>query len=258
VPNPHHNLTSKRIFFIKRGLRHSWGLVAQYFGKIPPCFAFSDIFGYYSVMGAVFCPNDNVAMREVKAESHYGWPVILEQCPACGGLWFDRYELFSVKTSQTGKIEPLDVKLLFSPVTLKTPQMRCPRDGARLANFSDANFPREITASRCFTCGGFWLNRGEFAKYQKSRSETLVGKETGLKEQELKREIEKLLAENESGKSTGVMKQLGQFLNTPVDPISMRPLEPEAMPTGHQRAFEVTMNVLSLLFRLFVLKGGPF
>jgi Zn-finger nucleic acid-binding protein len=51
----------------------------------------------------MLCPNENIEMRQVKVESHYGQPVILDQCPECGGIWFDKMELYQVKQGEQRK-----------------------------------------------------------------------------------------------------------------------------------------------------------
>ena len=44
-------------------------------------------------------------MKNVKTVAHYGRPLILDQCEKCGGLWFDRMELFETKHGEAEKIE---------------------------------------------------------------------------------------------------------------------------------------------------------
>ena len=42
------------------------------------------------------CPNDDGTLRLVQAHSRQGAAVTLDQCDHCGGVWFDRFELFQV------------------------------------------------------------------------------------------------------------------------------------------------------------------
>jgi len=207
-------------------------------------------------MTAICCPNDKHEMGAVKAESHYGWPVIIEQCPECGGLWFDMYELYSVKPGQAEKIEQLNAEIFVSPASSITSPLLCPRDGASLTRFASENFPEEVVVARCPRCGGFWLNRGEFTRYQKARGGAGRTHVSPTDEEAFRNEIKAMLAKNKDSNPTGVLSQLGQFLNTQVDPVSMRPLDPESMPPGQECAFERIMDILSLIFRLFIFKGG--
>ena len=208
------------------------------------------------IIRAVKCPNDNIELGPVRVESFYSAPVILEQCGGCGGIWFDRYELFSVKPGQAKKIESLDSETLSAPARIISSGLVCPRDQSRLERFSDINFPREIIVGRCRECGGFWLNRGEFTMYQRARREQQRIREKGP-EKDLKftREIQKILSEYSASSATGVIARLGRFLSTPADPITRRPLDPENMPPEEQRAFDIIVNVLTLILRAFVFKG---
>ncbi len=42
------------------------------------------------------CPNDDDTLRPVQAHSRQGATVMPDQCDHCGGVWFDRFELFQV------------------------------------------------------------------------------------------------------------------------------------------------------------------
>jgi Zn-finger nucleic acid-binding protein len=204
----------------------------------------------------VICPNDHVEMQQVRVESHYGLPVILEQCKSCGGIWFDQFELYSIKSAQAEKIELLDSEILSCPAQVASSNLVCPRDQNTLIQFSDINFPKEIIVERCPQCNGFWLNRGEFTRYQKIRQGLQRSKETSPEqEQRFKEDIRKILSENREGGYSDVLLKLGRFFSTEVYPLSQRPLEPETMAPGGQRAFDTIMNILTLILRVFVFKG---
>ena len=52
-------------------------------------------------------------MDEVKTESHYGAPILLDQCPQCGGIWFDKEELLATKHGEAERIDlVLDINIL--------------------------------------------------------------------------------------------------------------------------------------------------
>jgi uncharacterized protein len=203
----------------------------------------------------MICPNDHIEMRQVRVESHYGLPVILEQCQSCGGIWFDQFELYSIKSAQAEKIELLDSEILSCPAQVAGSKLVCPRDQNTLIQFSDINFPKEIIVERCPRCNGFWLNRGEFTKYQTMRQGFQQTKETSPEqEKRFREEIRKILSENREGGYSDVLVKLGRFLSTKVDPLSQRPIESDTMLPGGQRAFDVIMNILTLILRVFVFK----
>lgn len=118
------------------------------------------------------CPNCKIEMQEIKSKSHYDAPVILDQCPQCGGLWFDAFEVFTIKHGEASNIESeintemINSEKLREYKVFESEELLCPRDGAKLELFRDLNFPKEIQVESCHQCGGFWLNRGEFGQYQ--------------------------------------------------------------------------------------------
>ena len=205
-------------------------------------------------MKAMLCPNDGTEMHPVRVESHYGQPVILEQCRLCGGIWFDQFELYSVRPGQAQKIELLDSDILACPVCFENSEFVCPCDGFVLLPFSDINFPKEISVARCPECSGFWLNRGEFTRYQELRGVQRQRENMPQEEQKLREEVRALLAEYEAGKSPETLKKLGAFLSREIDPSD--PVE--SLPPEARRTFETVMNALMLLLRVFAFRGMPF
>src|SRR6266853_692928 len=55
-------------------------------------------------------------MREVHAEATTGYCVLLDQCPACGGIWCDRWELYPVTGAAAAKIDRVDGDTLQRPL----------------------------------------------------------------------------------------------------------------------------------------------
>ncbi len=200
----------------------------------------------------MICPNDNAGMQQVKAESHYGQTVMLDQCPQCGGLWFDDFELYLAKQGEADRIEALDLDNLRSSSLIEGPEMLCPRDKTRLIHFTDPFFPKEIIIARCPACNGFWLNRGEFKKYQQYRQSLKQAEMTPTQSENLEQNLRRILAEHESGDTTDVLGRLGSFLSTPVDSVSGRPLEPNQLSEKENGALNLIMNVLPLILRFFI------
>jgi len=106
----------------------------------------------------MICPSENAEMREVKVESHYGQTELLDQCPVCGGIWFDYLELYAAKQGQGEKIELLNDDALRTNSLIEKSGLLCPRDAARLVHFDDPSFLKNIIIARCPVCSGFWLN----------------------------------------------------------------------------------------------------
>jgi Zn-finger nucleic acid-binding protein len=201
---------------------------------------------------AMICPNDNIEMRQVKAESHYGQPVVLDQCPGCGGIWFDHFELYKARQGEADKIELLDAGNLRTSSKIKNTGLLCPRDRVKLVHFSDPLFPKDIIIARCPACNGFWLNRGEFTKYQKYRETLKKPREITPEDVKLEKDIERILAEHQAGKKTDTLGKLGKFLSTPMDSATMQPLEPDKISEKEKGAIGLILNALLLILRFFL------
>jgi uncharacterized protein len=200
----------------------------------------------------VICPNENIEMRQVKIESHYGQSVILDQCPSCGGIWFDKSELYMAKQGQADKIELIDVNNLRIPSAIENCELLCPKDRTKLILFKDPYFPKAIIIARCPVCEGFWLNRGEFAKYQQFRQNKLGIREITEKEIKLEQEIEQILENHKSRGSVDTLGRLGTFLSTPLDQTSWRPQESAHLSDKEINAFNIILNALAVILRLFI------
>jgi len=200
------------------------------------------------------CPNDNMEMRQVKIASHYGQPIILEQCEGCGGIWFDESELFRAKQGEAEKIELLDSETLLNPTMIENSTLICPRDQAVLFRFTDRYFPKDIILERCPSCNGIWLNRGEFTKYQRVRQELLRSKEKSSEDKKLEESIGQLIASYQSGRTTDVLEKLGRFLSTPLDEHTSLPLDSAQISPSAENALNLTLNILITILRALVLK----
>jgi Zn-finger nucleic acid-binding protein len=200
----------------------------------------------------MFCPHENIEMQQVKVESHYGQPVILDQCPECGGIWFDYFEMYRVKQGQAEKIENLNVENLRISSPIKTVKLLCPKDHVELVRFKDVFFPKDIIIARCPVCNGFWLNKGEFVKYQNYRQSLKRPQEFTAEDEKMQKELERILAGHKTGDYTDTLGKLGAFLSTPVDNITWRPLEPGPLSGKENSVIDVIINTLSLILRSFV------
>jgi len=192
----------------------------------------------------MICPNDRSKMAAVTVSSHYGQPVVVDQCQECGGIWFDQSELYLAKKGEAAKIDPLNIATLASVTALSAPDLDCPRDGARLFRFQDKYFPEQIVVARCPTCNGIWLNRGEFVRYQDAR-EKLRASRSAAEDERLKNGIEVIMPGG-PGNSDFVAK-LGSFLSQPVDTA------PKA-PDSQLNALNTVVNILALILRFVIFK----
>jgi uncharacterized protein len=203
---------------------------------------------------SMLCPNDNVEMVPVQISSHYGQVISLDQCPQCGGLWFDKFELTRAKLDQAEKIEKLDAALLTNLTAMQSAKLFCPKDRKELIRFNDTYFPSGIIVAKCPVCDGFWLNRGEFSKYQKTRQALKQPREVIISESDTKldNQMQRILAEHQNGNTNDTLTRLSKFLSTPVDPVNMKPEGSAAEASAAGRTIGNAMSILMLVLRLFL------
>jgi Zn-finger nucleic acid-binding protein len=202
----------------------------------------------------MFCPNDNTEMHQVQVSSHYGQPIFLDQCGKCGGIWFDQSELYRSRQGEAEKVESLDSTTLWSPSETENVDLKCPRDRAVLIKFSDKYFPQGIIVARCTLCDGFWLNRGEFTKYQKGRPDLQQVQVIRPDELQVQEKVARILEQYNAGKTNNVLGRVGHFLSTPLDEQTLQPLEPGKLSQGEQNAYKTIMNVLTSLLSFFAFR----
>jgi Zn-finger nucleic acid-binding protein len=166
----------------------------------------------------MLCPVDKTEMHRVKIISHYGQPIELDQCDSCGGIWFDKAELFRARQDEAEKIEALNTDMLKNPSMMENSRLICPRDQTALYRFTDRYFPKDIILARCPACEGIWLNRGLFSRYQSFRQELKRTKEKSPEDKELEERISNLIEAHQSEHPSATLDRLGKFLSTPVEP----------------------------------------
>ena len=203
----------------------------------------------------MFCPNEKAGMYQVGVPSHYGQQVIIDQCEGCGGIWFDAFELFKVKLGEAQEIESLDSDRLRAPSDVDNPRLLCPRDRTALIQYKDPNFPKELILTRCPKCQGFWLNRGEFTKYQETRQKMMLPKEKTLEDQKLGEEVKRILESNRDSSSTEALGKLGAYLSSPAHEHALSPFGSSQGFAEEGKPLDMVLNVLMVLLRLFVLRS---
>jgi Zn-finger nucleic acid-binding protein len=192
-------------------------------------------------------------MHRVQIESQYGQPITLDQCGGCGGIWFDESELFRARQGEGRRIEQLDAALLRAPSEMTNGELRCPRDGSALFRFTDKHFPETIILERCPSCHGIWLNCGDFTRYQDTREVRMAPpKEIVIGDDGLQQSVAEMLAARAAPGPENVLGRLGNFLSTPLDERTLRPLASDKSQAGAESAIGTALNVIMLLLRLFV------
>lgn len=124
----------------------------------------------------LLCPGCGGNLKDVYAEANYGRVLLLDQCEDCGGIWFDRWELYFLKTGAARRLAGVDPSAVLAENPLRVGSGECPRCKKGLAHFHDILLPKDASIKRCPGCSGLWLNRGELTKYADHKDKTVNGK----------------------------------------------------------------------------------
>ena len=112
----------------------------------------------------IACPYCAVRMQQVNAHARTGYALLLDQCPDCGGIWCDRWELYPLDRGEVARLDPVDEQRLRGPAPPSPSPGRCPRCTSPLRLFRDPLLPPDAHIQRCPVCDGMWLNRGELSR----------------------------------------------------------------------------------------------
>ncbi len=117
------------------------------------------------------CPACAARLAPVYAEATYGRVLLLDQCPACKGVWFDKWELYLLKAGSAASLSAIDVGPLPSPMPAGAREPgQCPRCSKGLVRFKDPAFPEGSGVFRCRDCSGLWLSRGGLEGYRRKKA----------------------------------------------------------------------------------------
>lgn len=120
------------------------------------------------------CPGCGGTLTAVRASAHYGRVIIVDQCGACGGVWFDRWELYSLSVDALRVLRDVDPKALFAPNPAASGSGQCPCCHTQLILYRDPVLPKDAQIKRCDGCYGLWLNRDGMARYS-THKEAVTG-----------------------------------------------------------------------------------
>lgn len=162
------------------------------------------------------CPADNSKLEQVLLLSHYNASIFVDQCGICGGVWFDESELFTVKKGQEDKLKHLDSKSFKEISHINDKDFLCPKDKHKMVPYNDPLLPKDIVIKRCPCCSGLWLNRADFAIYQKHRSNLFDKIEKQEKDRKLDHQMGKYLDSYSQSDMYNQIGEIGKFLSTPV------------------------------------------
>ena len=114
---------------------------------------------------AVNCPRDNATLRQVVRKG-----TTIDVCTRCHGKWLDQGELEQLvlagtRTGATADAVNAAVAAAERPSFFRAagldPEISCPRCAVAMQKVRFESGAAELTADRCETCNGFWLDSGE-------------------------------------------------------------------------------------------------
>ncbi|MDR7522956.1 MAG: zinc metalloprotease HtpX [Armatimonadota bacterium] len=114
---------------------------------------------------AAACPDCGRPLARHVVASHYGAPIHVDRCAACGGTWFDDLELYlagareliEVAARSTGAV-PARGSPVFGSV-------ECPRCRVPLRRMPPLGMPADISIWECGVCGGAWVRPTDLARF---------------------------------------------------------------------------------------------
>lgn len=112
------------------------------------------------------CPQCDVPMQEAAVRANPGSLIQLDQCLRCGGIWCDKWELFSLDPDDAERLDTVNEELLAALTGTASQALYCPRCTSKLARLKEPLLPEDIILQRCTRCEGIWLNRGQMTRYK--------------------------------------------------------------------------------------------
>lgn len=100
---------------------------------------------------------------DVDLEVNLAGPVQCDECPKCGGTWFEEDELRLAKDAFDVDLNWMDFELWteWDSLDLKPKDLACPKCGEGLVSVLYGNTDVEVDC--CPSCRGLWLESGNFA-----------------------------------------------------------------------------------------------
>lgn len=196
---------------------------------------------------ALSCPNDGSPLTHVRAATPQGALIMLDQCGCCGGIWFDRWELFQVDAGRVKELGSVDLDHLRCPVGRpRTDALLCPRCGKPLKAFTDPNLPVSVQMLVCGGCEGIWLNHGEVAGYAGFRQQRQTERS-----EKLATEYEKMLKPYSRKDYWQTVGELGHQLGGQRDTLTGLPLDgTPAQLARIDESLDIFYTVLGTVVRL--------
>ncbi len=99
-----------------------------------------------------------------------GGLVEIDCCHSCGGLYFDRGEIFQISKDIADRLSDFPREAAASGFGGGA----CPGCGEPLVKLREPNFPSKVEAWQCASCFGIWMGEEDLVAFQRFREEKLA------------------------------------------------------------------------------------
>jgi len=103
------------------------------------------------------CPRESAQLKG-RVVAGKVLPFRIDECPNCGGTWFDRGELRQI--TKDAEVE----KLIRDYATIAPNPIICLRDGTPMKR----RVLEDVEVDVCGSCGGFWVDGGELEELEEA------------------------------------------------------------------------------------------
>jgi Zn-finger nucleic acid-binding protein len=136
--------------------------------------------------------------REISLRSTDFQGVSIDECPSCGGLWFDRDELRKSQGLADPDLNWMDFELWADQNQFQKHQSphQCPRCALPLTILQYGS--TDVNIECCDSCRGIWLEKGKFEKLLSALETEVNNKSLGSMFSEALREARELVSGKKS------------------------------------------------------------
>lgn len=113
---------------------------------------------------AATCPDCAQPLVRREVASHYGAPIPVEQCPSCGGIWFDDLELYMTGARDLLAVQPR------ATTRARAAILACPRCQTPLVRAATLGMPADIAIWECGICKGAWVRPADLVRFGAHRA----------------------------------------------------------------------------------------
>jgi Zn-finger nucleic acid-binding protein len=165
---------------------------------------------------AKLCPVCHGNMKRIYGSSDKALAVDIDNCPKCGGFWFDNQELFLISAEAAKKY---DTEIRLSKIPESAPGVVgdriCPNCQIPLVLLKDPELTKILQLDICPKCMGIWLDQGEFLRYKEFQKEK-IEKASKADAVQAAKALRKL---GQNQKPGSIWQLLGQDVGRPFDPL---------------------------------------